>query len=98
MYDYNERWIIAIDTDGDGAYTLSDLGRWLEYIFFAPGDALVWLASRVPAVSAYLELSPDWYSTWAPGIASFAVWFVILWSFDQFSRSSRTTGPAQNYS
>lgn len=94
MDDYSQRWIIAIDTDGDGAYTTSDLGRWLEYIFFAPGDALVWLAAKIPAISAYLQLSPDWYGGRPAGVASFAVWFVILWSFDQFPRSSGTVGPA----
>jgi hypothetical protein len=86
--------MIAIDADGDGAHTISDLGPWLEYIFFAPGDALVWLAAKIPAVSTYLQLSPDWYFSWTSGIASFAVWFVILWSLDQFPRSSGTNEPA----
>ena len=76
------RWFIEKDMNCDGAFTISDIGLWLKWVFFLPGDGALWLLLQRPGLANFLELSPASYSGWGTGLASGVLWLLLamgLW-------------------
>ena len=72
------RWFIARDMNCDGVFTISDVGLWLKWTFFLPGDGLLWAVMQLSEVAIFLELTPNAYSGWFPGVVSAIAWLVAL--------------------
>jgi len=72
------RWFIAKDMNCDGVFTISDMGLWLEWAFFLPGDGMLWTLMQLPKIATFLELTPIAYGGWISGIASAVVWINTL--------------------
>jgi hypothetical protein len=72
-------WVIKIaeDMNGDGRFTISDVGLWTKYFFFFPGDSLiVFLTMNFPTFTEFVEVGPNW----CHGVLS-GVFGVFVWGF-----------------
>ena len=73
------QWAFIADMNHDGAVTISDVGLWLKWLYFYPGDLLHYsILSLAPGVAQFLELSPSSYGGWGSGIVSAFVWMIVL--------------------
>ncbi len=70
---------LIADVNGDGRFTISDVGSWLVQAFFLPGDWLIWTISvYMPAVAQFLEVGDANYGGALSGFVSACAWFVVL--------------------
>jgi hypothetical protein len=64
-------WVIKLaeDMNGDGRFTVSDVGLWIEYFFFLPGDFLVGqMVIKVPRFSQFFEINDTWCHGFLSGL------------------------------
>ena len=74
-----ERWSLLKDMNRDGVFTISDIGSWVSYIFFAPGDGFIYLILKFfPDVATFLEYSVADYGGISSGIISSIVWLIVI--------------------
>ncbi len=74
-----DRWQFAWDQNGDGVFTISDVSALIKWLFFFPGDGLIYLAlEETPGLARFLELAPDLYGSWLSGIISGVFWLVVV--------------------
>ena len=71
---------LMLDMNGDGRFSVGDLGPMLVHLFFLPGDGLLWLAlNHAPAVVAFFNLSESAFGAVQSALLSTLVWlFAIL--------------------
>jgi hypothetical protein len=94
---FSERWQFVADMNGDGAVTISDVGLWLKWVFFAPGDALLLAFMQgLPGAALFLELNPRSVSGLLSGIISAGVWYLPIGILRETIRDARKNprGPA----
>lgn len=73
------QWTFVADMTGNGTVTVSDFWLWIEWLYFWPGDGLIYLVMKyAPAVAAFLELTPGKYSGPLSLFVSFGLWIVAL--------------------
>ncbi len=74
-----DRWHFQVDLNYDGVFTISDLGAWFKYAFFAPGDGLIYiLDGSAPGLLRFFEMSTADYGGWFSGIVSGLTWLVVM--------------------
>jgi hypothetical protein len=78
---WNARWHFAIDMNGDGVFTLDDVWLMVKYIYFAPGDLLIFGHMVDPDLPTLFELDASWLYGWASGVISGIVRFIALGIF-----------------
>jgi hypothetical protein len=89
---WDARWHFAADMNGDGVFTIADVWLMVKYVYFAPGDAIIFAHMTDPELPTLLTLfEPDasWLYGWASGVLSGLVWFVVLWIIAAHIRSLR---------
>lgn len=59
-----QRWIFYKDANFDGAITISDVWLWIKWLYFAPGDLIIYLVSQSSGLRAFFELSEESYGNW----------------------------------
>ena len=64
------RWDLTWDANYDGAITVSDVSIWLKWIYFAPGDGLIWFLMQFNGTRTFFELSEQSYGNLFSGIVS----------------------------
>lgn len=72
------RWFIAKDMNCDGSLTISDVKLWLGWLFFLPGDGLLYSLLVWQGAAIFLELTPAIYGGWVAGILSAVLWLGML--------------------
>ena len=72
------RWFFGKDMNCDGLFTISDVGLWAKWVFFLPGDGLLWVVMQSQGAAIFFELTPEIYSGWYSGITSGFVWFIVM--------------------
>ena len=77
-YAVDARWVIAMDMNCDGAVTISDVALWVSWLFYVPGDGLLWLLMQHPDAVIFLELTPSVYFGWVSAIASAVGWLIVV--------------------
>ncbi len=73
----DQRLLIRADANLDGVISISDLGEWLQWLYFLPGDLAV-LALLYTPVGDFLEIAPGSMQGLGSGLLSFCVWYVLL--------------------
>jgi hypothetical protein len=86
---WDARWHFAIDMNGDGVFTIDDVWLMVKYVYFAPGDWLVFGHMADPDLPTLFELDSSWLYGWASGVISGLVWFIVLWIIAAHIRSHR---------
>ena len=73
------QWRFAADMNRSGAVTISDVWLWLKWLYFYPGDGLLYIVIRkAPALAKFFEITFDSYSGIFSGLVSFLVWLSIV--------------------
>jgi hypothetical protein len=73
------RWAFVADMTGNGTVTISDFWLWIEWLYFWPGDGLIYLVLKyAPAAAAFLELNPGRYGGPLSLFVSFGLWIVAV--------------------
>ena len=83
-------WAFVADMNGDGVVTISDVWLWFEWLYFYPGDGVVWVVgTALPAAARFLEVTPASYGAASgSGIISLLIWGgLILSILDELSLS-----------
>jgi hypothetical protein len=73
----DRRLQVRSDMNLDGVVSVSDVGLWLEWFYFLPGD-LAALALLDTPVGDFLEITLGSMHGWGSAVLSFCVWFVVL--------------------
>jgi hypothetical protein len=69
-------WRFRADMNGDGIVSIADVWLWIKWLYFYPGDGLIYLIGNT-AVGSYLNLSAQPYGgELALGI-SVVVWLCV---------------------
>jgi type I restriction enzyme R subunit len=75
-------WSFVADMNGDGNVTVSDVGLWAKWLFYYPGDIVVWVIGPT-GVGKFLEMTPiTSYGGSISGTVSFFFWLwavITLW-------------------
>lgn len=90
LFGFNRPPLVA-DMNADGVVTISDVGLWMKWVFFWPGDTAVQLIGPT-AVGRFLEITEASLGGWGTGILSLAVWcavIVIIGILDEPFRSKK---------
>jgi len=85
------------DFNGDGAFTISDVWRAWESLYYLPGDLIIWLLlDRVPPVAVFLEITSASYKGWLSGVLSGFLWVLGLLTIAAFVNALVETVRARN--
>jgi len=72
------QWSFVADMTGNGTVTVSDLWLWIEWLYFWPGDGLIYLVMRyLPGAAGFLELTPARFGGPLSLFISFGLWIVV---------------------
>lgn len=74
-------WVLTLaeDMNRDGHFTISDVGLWIKYFFYLPGDFLVGqIVNKVPWFSQFFEINDTWCHGFLSGLFGFFVWGFCL--------------------
>ena len=77
------------DMNYSGTVTISDAWLWFKWLYFYPGDGLVYfLLHKTPSISNFFEMTFSSYGEVFSGVVSFFIWFfliivgLVLWNGD----------------
>ena len=73
----DRRLQVAADMNHDGVVSMTDVGLWLQWLFFLPGDLATLVVLGTP-VGDFLEISLDSLQGWGSGFLSLCVWYVVF--------------------
>lgn len=72
-----DRWTFTKDMNLDGVFTIADVGQWIGWVFFLPGDLLIeGILLSGPGLAVFLELSRADFGGVLSGIVSVMGWGV----------------------
>lgn len=81
------QWEFVADMSQNGLVTVSDLWLWIKWLYFWPGDGLIYLAIlKTPAIAEFFELSAAKYGGPLSLFLSFPMWilalvvFIVTWN------------------
>ena len=75
---WNARWYFALDMNGDGIFTIDDVWLMVKYVYFAPGDLVIFAHMADPDLPTLVEVDGSWLYGWTSSVISGIVWFVVL--------------------
>ena len=81
-----QTWLKLVwDMNRDGAFTVSDIGQWIEWLFFIPGVLIVSGASKAPSIAQFFELTSQSCRGGVSTTLSMSIWicffFVIVGAY-----------------
>lgn len=66
------------DGNADGRFTVTDVGLWLQTLFFLPGDTLIWVSLRyAPQITQFFEVNAAQYGSTFSALLSVFAWLAI---------------------
>ena len=75
---WNARWHFAADMNGDGVFTITDVWLMVKYVYFAPGDLIIFAHLSDRELPTLFELDANWLCGWTSGVISGVIWFMVL--------------------
>jgi hypothetical protein len=64
--------------NGDGIFTIDDVWLMVKYVYFAPGDLVIFAHMADPDLPTLVEVDASWLYGWTSGVISALVWFIVL--------------------
>ena len=78
MYDLRQ-WSFVADMNYSGSVTISDIWLWFKWIYFYPGDGVVYFFVKMaPDIGRFLEMTYGDYGGLFSGVISFFLWVCFL--------------------
>jgi hypothetical protein len=75
-------WAFVADMNADYGVTISDVWLWIKWLYFYPGDMLMYVAmDSMPRLASFFEIGLDSYGGVASGLFSFFAWALIAATF-----------------
>ncbi len=72
------QWAFVSDMNYSGTITISDVWLWFKWLYFYPGDGVVYfLINKAPVAGQFLEITYNNYGGTLSGIISVFVWFPV---------------------
>ena len=73
------RWIFVADMNRDGHITISDFWLWVQWVFYAPGDCILFgVMLQLPSVARFLEITTAMlFGGWS-FVLSLLVWYFVV--------------------
>lgn len=72
-------WSFVADMNYSGTVTISDVWLWFKWLYFYPGDGLLYFViHKAPALASFFEITFDSYGGVFSGVVSFLVWFGLI--------------------
>ena len=72
------QWSFTPDMDANQLITISDVWLWLKWLYFFPGDGLVYIILvEFQSVASFFEMNGSSFGGPFSGFVSFFLWFVI---------------------
>ncbi len=68
------QWLFVSNMNGDGIFTISDVGAWIGWFFFYPGDLVIYGILSIEQLARFFEVTPAHYG----GLFSFLFGLAIL--------------------
>lgn len=80
QYDPKKPWTtFKSDINHDGKITITDVGSWFTWIFYLPGNCIVYaLITNFPNLSEFFEISSQSYNSFNSGFISVIFWLSIF--------------------
>ena len=76
MFD-SLQWSFVADMNYSGSVTISDIWLWFKWIYFYPGDGVVYfIVNKATDISHFLEMTYSDYGGIFSGFISFFVWLI----------------------
>lgn len=75
------RWYLGADMNCDGVVTVSDVERYIGWVFYSPGDFIFSMLMRNKGLATFFELTPADYGNWGSTVISALVWLCMLIGF-----------------
>lgn len=86
--NYDPRqWSFVSDMNYSGTITISDVWLWFKWLYFFPGDGLLYFVMhKLPNVAGFFEISFDSYGGFFSGTVSLVFWSLmfIVWIIYMF--------------
>lgn len=78
MYGSRE-WVFIEDMNYSGSITISDVWLWFKWLYFYPGDGVVYsLLNVVPELGHFFEITYSSYGGVLSGITSLLFWVIAF--------------------
>ncbi len=76
MYNIRQ-WPFVADMNYSGSITISDIWLWMKWLYFYPGDGIIYIALKfLPDIARFFEITHAHYGGILSAIISVALW---LW-------------------
>ena len=85
------RFRFVADLNGDGVFTVSDVGAWFNWVYFAPGDSIAILLLN-SGLGNFLEISTDSINGLGSGVFSFFAWWMLFAVLANAQSATRAIG------
>ena len=77
-YDLRQ-WSFVADMNQSGAITISDVWLWFKWLYFYPGDYLLYIViDRLPSAANFFEITPESYGGILSGFFSLLTWLIFI--------------------
>jgi len=71
-------WHFVADMNLDGSFTISDVWLWFKWLYFYPGDGLVYLfLNKTPSIADFFEMTTSSYGGVFSGVVSLVFFGIV---------------------
>jgi hypothetical protein len=78
MRDNCGRFYFAMDMNGDGAVTISDVWLIIQYLWLLPAKIVMLVIEGFPPLAAFLEITCETGTSFGGGVFSLLPWLVVF--------------------
>lgn len=71
------QWALVWDMNYDGVFSISDVWLWFKWLYFYPGDLVMYVILQAPKLATFLEMTSDSFFGVASGVISGFVWLLL---------------------
>ena len=72
------QWLFVSNMNGDGIFTISDVGAWIGWLFFYPGDLVIYGILSFGQLARFFEVTPAHYGGLFSFLFGLAIWPIPL--------------------
>jgi hypothetical protein len=89
LHDGCGRFFIATDMNMDGVISISDVGLWVQYVFYLPAKIISWAIYNIEPLGRFFEMDCSTGSGIFSGLFSLFLWWFLLFLLPNQSNDSK---------